>query len=107
MTQLMTEKQLAAWPGLVERARVYGASEIRETGYGWTLHFEDEVRPGRGCDLKAIFCDGDNFVYIALDVYGSGSVSVADVDWLHADDDEECYCDRCVAERAKEEEVLP
>lgn len=96
----MTERQRAAWPAAVDRARTAGADvNPDETGYGWRLHFHDESRPGRGHALDAWWTDGEHFVQITMDVYGYPSVSVASVDWIHADSNEECPCDSCVTER--------
>ena len=93
-----TERQAAAWPKAIEEIRRY-APQAPVDPRQWTLDWADEVRPGRGHFLNATWLDGENFAQILMDVYGGPSVSVADIDWIHANSDEECGCDYCVEER--------
>jgi hypothetical protein len=36
-----------------------------------------------------------------MDVYGYPNVSIARLDWVHADSDEECACEPCEEEHAE------
>lgn len=92
---VMTEKQYAAWPDAVARARTAGADGIQEADYAWKYHWEDESRPGRGHYLSALWTDGEHFVQITMDVYGYPTVSVAELVWVHSDALEECDCALC------------
>lgn len=101
-----TERQLKALPEFVQRAKDAGAHTIEtpdvthaSTFWSWTFVWREESRPGRGQDLDAFFNDGEFFVQITLDVYGNGSVSVAELNWIHGDSDEECDCPLCASER--------
>lgn len=99
--ECFTERQAAAWPEAIQRARKCGA-DVTEGGYYWTFDLAEEVRPGRGHFVDATWLDGEHFVQIRMDVYGGPSVSVAALDWIHSDSSEECECDLCVAERAED-----
>lgn len=102
-TVTMTARQAAAWPEAVKRARKHAAySHIPEDVRSWSCDWADETRPGRGHHLNATYLDGDVFVQVLMDVYGYPTVSVAALDWIHADSDEECACDPCIEERATE-----
>ncbi len=101
MSNDMTERQAAEWPRLIERAREHGALVSESSGF-WSMDFHEETRPGRGHYLNAQWNDGEHYVQITMDVYGFGNLSVAELNWIHADSDEECECERCVAERAKD-----
>ena len=98
-----TERQAEAWPEAIADAQRHVTSSTIGpdlNGHWWTVEWVPESRPGRGCDLNAIWTDGEHFVQIMMDVYGRASVSVASLDWLHADADEDCPCDNCVSERS-------
>lgn len=100
----MTERQRQAWPEYVSDAARY--CEINADGkdlWNWTISFAEETRPGRGHDMDASWCDGEHFVQIRLDVYGNGTVSVAETSWLHNSANEECDCDYCEKEREEDE----
>lgn len=100
-----TERQAAAWPEAVARINRYGVGAPEDpTAYGWTLNWHDETRPGRGHYLDAQFNDGEHFAQITMDVYGSPVVSVATLDWLHSDGNEDCDCDPCQAEREADDD---
>ncbi len=100
-----TERQSKAWPGMVAEAQRYIGETIHEDpqSYWWTIDWKDEIRPGRGHDLVAHWCDGEHLAFIHMDVYGNGSVSVAEVTWLHESASEECDCEHCTAEREADE----
>lgn len=100
----MTERQAKAWPGVIASLnRAIGADWIPESGYNWEFLWADEIRPGRGHDLNAIFNDGEYFAQVRINVYGGTTTSVATLDWIHTPD-EECDCASCEAERAEPEE---
>lgn len=101
-----TERQATRWPEKVAEAQRYVTSStisVDIDSYWWTLDWKDELRPGRGHDLVAQWCDGECLAFIHMDVYGNGSVSVAEVHWLHNGADEECDCEHCTAEREADE----
>ena len=98
-----TERQLAAWPEHVAEAQRYVTTSTVPTAldnHNWTRTWSEEVRPGRGQDLSAIYMDGEYVVHITLDVYGYGGVSVGETAWLHNSYDEECDCEYCEKERS-------
>jgi hypothetical protein len=99
-----TERQARGWLEAIAdlHSRGIEASDNPD-GFYWTLVFAEETRPGRGHDLDAHWIDGEHFVQLLVDVYGSWRVSIAELDWLHASSDEDCGCDRCVAERTDDE----
>ena len=100
-----TERQAAAWPEAVARVNLHDAYAPEDpTAYGWTLNWHEEIRPGRGHYLDAQFNDGEHFAQITMDVYGSPVVSVATLDWLHSDGNEDCDCDPCQAEREADDD---
>jgi hypothetical protein len=99
----MTARQAKDWPDAVARVRRHGCEVTEDpTGYGWTLDWHEEVRPGRGHYLSATWNDGEHFAQITMDVYGGPVVSVAALDWIHSDSYEECDCEPCDAERETE-----
>jgi hypothetical protein len=95
-----TAKQRLALAEMVTRARdehgVESMPDWSESHPWWLTTYRDETRPGRGHDMDTVLCTGDHFVQITLDPYGSGSLSVAAIDWIHSDSDDECDCDECV-----------
>lgn len=99
-----TERQARGWLDAIADIHAQGVEPSDDPdGYGWLLDFAEEVRPGRGHDLNAVWTDGEHYVQILVDVYGSWSASVAELSWLHASSDESCECERCVAERTAED----
>lgn len=94
----MTDRQKAAWPKAVDEARAHGADVDADAPWSWTFEWREESRPGRGRDLNAIYADSDHVVQIVLDVYGNGSVSVGEVDWIHSSADETCECEVCATD---------
>ncbi|GAB3125834.1 hypothetical protein [Glaciibacter psychrotolerans] len=102
----MTERQAAAWPGAVAEVQQYvDTSTIPADleNYQWAVHWMEESRPGRGCSLSAVYCDGEYFAQVSMDVYGYPSVAVAEVSWLHNSSDDECECAPCKKEREDDE----
>lgn len=100
-----TERQLAAWPDSIAEAQRYVNTSTLPASidhWNWTKEWAEEVRPGRGQDLSAIYMDGEYVVQIILDVYGNGSVSVAETTWVHSSSFEECDCEHCEKEREEE-----
>lgn len=95
-----TARQAKAWPGAIERIRHFGCEASDDpSAYGWVLDWQDEVRPGRGRSLNAIYWDGETIAQITMDVYGYPTVSVSRSELIHSDADDECPCDYCKAER--------
>jgi hypothetical protein len=98
-----TEKQRLSLAAMVTRARdKHGVESLpawSDHHPWWITKFRDEIRPGRGHDMDATVTTGDHFVQIVLDPYGSGTLSVAELDWIHSDADDECACDECERER--------
>jgi hypothetical protein len=87
-----TERQAKAWEEDVRPVLVrHGIDGLRS----WNLHWAEEVRPGRGHFLNATYVDGEHFAQVLMDVYGSPTVSVAELNWVHADSDEEMECRTC------------
>ena len=104
LMEILTERQRAAWPEAVQDIRAYTYQDVPHdlNDYSWMVHFDDEVRPGRGRRLSAIWCDGYNFAQVLMDVYGYPSVSVAELTWLHNSEDDECECEPCARLRDEE-----
>lgn len=101
----MTERQRMAWPEAVARLREhYPVPE--SINNGWTVHYAEENRPGRGHFIDATLLDGEVFAQVLMDVYGYPNVSIATLDWLHADSNEECECEPCERARAAEDDPL-
>jgi len=98
----LTEKQAAAWPTAVERLNARGAS-VPSSIAQWDVAYSEETRPGRGHFVNATFIDGEVFAQILMDVYGYPTAAFAQLNWVHADDDEECDCAPCVAAREADE----
>lgn len=63
------------------------------------MDWDEEPRPGQGYSLSAIYLYGGYVVQIMLNVYGQGSVRVAETMWVHDSDDEGCPCEYCELER--------
>lgn len=97
----LTERQTKAWLEAVARLREHYDSipaDIRS----WTVDYAEEARPGRGHFVNAQYLDGEVYVQVLMDVYGQPNVSLAYLDWIHADSDEECACAPCKRERDDE-----
>ncbi|TFV82035.1 hypothetical protein E4V99_13965 [Microbacterium sp. dk485] len=98
----MTERQAAAWPGAVAEAQLYVETStvpLDLDDHYWRVRWDDEIRPGRGRTMWATWSDGEYFIEIWMDVYGSPRVAVASLIWMHNGSDEECDCEPCVDER--------
>lgn len=103
----MTERQAKAWAEFVAEAQTYVSTSTIPVDYrswDWATRWQDEVRPGRGQDMSAVWHDGEYVVQILCDVYGNGSVAVGETNWLHNGADEECDCERCEAQRKDEDD---
>lgn len=106
MSAQMTARQIADWPGAVERLQKSAEyNHLPTDPASWNISFAEESRPGRGHAINATYLDGEVFAQILMDVYGYPTVSIAILDWVHADSNEECECAPCVAERADEAEA--
>lgn len=97
----LTVRQAAAWPDAIKRLTATGARVPADIS-NWDVHYAAEVRPGRGHYVNATFLDGEVFAQVLMDVYGYPDVSWAQLDWVHADANEECGCGPCEAERAED-----
>lgn len=98
----LTDRQAKAWPEAVARLREH-YSALPQDIASWNVHYFEETRPGRGHAINAEYLDGEVFAQILMDVYGYPNVSIATLDWVHADSNEECACQPCEAERAAED----
>lgn len=101
-----TDRQVAAFPRNVAEAQRYVDTSTVPPDilhWNWDIAYSEEVRPGRGHDLRATYCDGEYLVQIRMDVYGNGSTSVAEVTWLHSSSLEECDCEYCEKERDEDD----
>ena len=94
----LTVRQAAAWPEAIERLRAHGYT-IPASISAWDVAYSEETSPGRGHAINATFADGEVFAQVLMDVYGYPNVSLAVLDWVHADSNEECDCEPCEAER--------
>ena len=102
-TEKFTERQAAAWPDAVAEAQRHVTSSTISTDlYHWTVEWAEEVRPGRGRGFNGVWTDGEFFVQVLMDVYGSLSVSVAELGLVHNSSDDECPCEPCADDRDAE-----
>lgn len=99
-----TERQVEGWYAAVEELQRYTYVTSNPAHSTWTIIFDEEVRPGRGRAINAIWCDGEHFAQITMDVYGYPTVSIATLDWVHNSADEECPCPVCTKERENDDE---
>lgn len=100
ITSKMTDRQAAAWPFYINRLnQVYRAGEVPSCISCWDFAWGDEIRPGRGRDFSAFYCDGEILAQITMDPYGAGDESIASLQWFHASADEECTCSMCTKNR--------
>lgn len=88
-----TERQAKAWAEvacpILER---HGVSTSLSP-YSWTIQWSGS--PQRGWHFNATYNDGETFAQVLMEVYGYPSVSVAELDWVHVDQDEELECETC------------
>ncbi|SDK80315.1 hypothetical protein [Arthrobacter sp. ok362] len=92
----LTAKQSAALERVVRDAVEHFGVDMRVEDFN--IHYEEEVRPGRGHQIRADYINADHAVSVYMDVYGYPSWSVANVDFLHNSGDEECDCTLCDGE---------
>lgn len=93
---IFTARQAKAWPEAVAEVQQYvDSSTVSEDLYQWTVEWAEETRPGRGHRFNGMWCDGEYFAQVVMDVYGYPSVSVAAMTWLHNSSNEECDCGPC------------
>lgn len=93
----LTSRQVAALADQINSAQTgHGVDHISPHRIAWDI--EDEIRPGRGHDLRWLHFDGEHLVGGGLDVYGNGSMFVGTVDLIHNGADDECGCAICVRE---------
>lgn len=88
----LTIRQTAELHRIIRDVHEHFAVEIRGIE-DFTFHYLEEYRPGRGHDVRFNFIDGDYAVSGYMDVYGSTSLGVGTVSFLHQDED--CDCSMC------------
>lgn len=101
-----TTRQLTAWPQYVAEAQKYVDTSTLPSSlsdWEWKVLWAEEVHPGRGASLSALYLDGEYVVQISLDVYGQGFVSVGETFWVHSSADESCLCEYCEEDRERGE----
>jgi hypothetical protein len=90
----LTPRQSAELDRIVRKVQEHFGVELRGVE-DFNIHYKEEFRPGRGHDIRIDYIDADYAVTGYMDVYGSTSLSVATVTFLHNDGDEECDCTLC------------
>ena len=88
----LTPRQTKALHRVIRDVQEHFNVEIRDLN-DFTFHYLEEVRPGRGHDIRFNYIDGDYAVSGYMDVYGSRSLYVATVDYIHQEED--CGCTLC------------
>lgn len=100
-----TEAQAKAWPEAIAEIQGYVDTSTVSAALSdcyWNVEWEEETRPGRGHRFNAIWCDGEYFAQVLMDVYGYPSISIAETTWIHNSSDEECDCGPCEARAVTE-----
>lgn len=100
--KLNTKQSKALDEALTEATDVYGVDISTRSAV--RLHFLDEVRPGRGCDVEYFAADSDHIIAGYVDVYGNGYRSVGSVDWTHSSANEDCDCAPCARFRTEDDD---
>lgn len=90
----LTPRQSAELHRILRQLKEHFNVEIRDVD-DLNIHYKDEYRPGRGHDIRFDYIDADYAVSGYMDVYGSTSLSVATVTFIHSSGDEECDCTLC------------
>ena len=90
----LTARQSDSLARIVRKVQEHFGVEIRGVE-DFNIHYNEEFRPGRGHDIRVDYIDADYAVTAYMDVYGSASLSVASVTFIHNDGDEECDCTLC------------
>ncbi len=103
----LTERQKVAWPEAVaEIERYTGKGTVPPLDdWAWTVRWEEEVRPGRGHGISAVLIIEGWWAQICMDVYGYPHTTVSTWDLVHNSFDEDCPCDFCAAERARDDDT--
>jgi hypothetical protein len=89
-----TERQTKELNRIIRDMHEHFGIEIRSIE-DFNIHYNEEYRPGRGHDIRFNFVDGDYAISGYMDVYGSTSLAVGTVSFMHQDDD--CDCSMCAA----------
>lgn len=95
----LTERQKGAWEDAMTRLDGHAGYRLPHDIASWDVVYHEETRPGRGHQVNATYLDGEVFAQVLMDVYGYPNISIATLDWIHADSNEECDCSSCIAER--------
>lgn len=90
----LTDRQTRELHRIVRNVQEHFGVQIRGID-DFSIHYEEEFRPGRGHQIRADYIDADHAVSVYMDVYGDASLSVADVYFIHNSGDEECNCTLC------------
>jgi uncharacterized protein YlxP (DUF503 family) len=88
----LTPRQTTELHRIVRKVQEHFGVEIRGVE-DFNIHYNEEYRPGRGHDIRIDYIDADYAVTGYMDVYGSTSLSVATVTFIHQDED--CDCSMC------------
>jgi len=100
----MTERQVKSLAEYIEDAKRHNIEmdDYHPGNCNWHIRYSDEIRPGRGQDFSAVWCDGEHMVHITMDVYGHGHMGISSVNWMHGGED--CDCEVCLADIKKLED---
>lgn len=98
----MTEQQAHYWACVLAEAEAHVGYPVDTSPYYWFMEWAEEVRPGRGHDLNAMWVDADYYIQVLMNVYGHYSIVVAGLNVIHNSSDEECPCLECEKERDDE-----
>ena len=88
-----TDRQARAWQETVSPILERHLISTDWRGYYWDVRWSGG--PKRGWHFNATHCDGEHFAQVLMDTYGYPTVSIAELDWVHADSDEEMECETC------------
>lgn len=87
-----TDRQIKELNRIIRDVHEHFGIEVRSIE-DFTFHYMEEYRPGRGHDIRFNFVDGDYAICGYMDVYGSTSLAVGEVSFIHQD--EGCDCSMC------------
>ena len=90
-----TDRQAIEWIVLTSAASRLTENTVPTDLSHWFTNWQPEYRKGRGHDFRGIWVDGENLVEIWMDVYGSGWMSVHEINLIHSDP-EGCECEACL-----------
>lgn len=73
------------------------------TTWHWEFVYADEVRPGRGHDVRLYGFGDELMVGGTMDVYGNFDFWIAELELVHSSADEECQCIPCLESEEQED----